>query len=356
MRLRAAAARHAGPHPTRRCASLLAILAAAVLLGPRPADAHRIFVPRQHRTVQGAIDAASPGDTIWVAAGVYRGPIRITKNLVVFGEGGPDSTILDGGDSVRVVHVEGVTAGHLLGFTIRGGKAPGGGGIYCLNDSAFSISTCRIEKNWESGVALWRSAGMALLDLEVRENKGSGITLSFSSTFLLRCRLIGNTAPSGGGVSLEHSKVAGSVRDCTFDANRAEAGTGGGLFADSSDVTLSRCRFTGNHASVAGGAVSLMGATEGQVLSSFFQENRAASAPAVNIDHSLVHVSSCIFDRNRSTAGSAAVQVLGRGVANVTSNNKAMDGMERIIREAPRRQTRADASAARRTFEPRALS
>ncbi|HEY7728671.1 MAG TPA: hypothetical protein VID50_09470, partial [Candidatus Eisenbacteria bacterium] len=108
----------------RRAFAAAATVLAASFLGALPADARRLFVPGEERTIQGAIDAASPGDTVWVAAGVYPGTIRITKKLVVFGDGGPDSTILDGGDSTRVVHVEGVNGGHLLGFTVRRGKAP----------------------------------------------------------------------------------------------------------------------------------------------------------------------------------------------------------------------------------------
>jgi pectin methylesterase-like acyl-CoA thioesterase len=68
--------------------AVLSLVAAAA-----PAQARRIFVPRQYKGLQNAIDAASKGDTVWVGKGVYRGTIYIRKPLVLFGDAGPDSTI-----------------------------------------------------------------------------------------------------------------------------------------------------------------------------------------------------------------------------------------------------------------------
>lgn len=297
--------------------AFLVALTAAASLAPNPADARRIFVPKEHRTIQAAIDAASPGDTIWVRAGVYAGPIRITKKLVVFGEGGPDSTFLDGGDSVRVVHIEGVNGGQLLGFTIRRGKAPGGGGVYCLRDSAITISSCVIEKNWEAGIAAWQCDGIAIVNDSFRENEGSGLDLHASAVFIQRTVFIGNAAPSGGAISMENSQVIGSLRECRFENNRATAGTGGAVFAESSTFLLSTCEFQGNRASVAGGAVSAMAGSEGRITVSIFRENRAATGGAAHSDHSLLNISFCTFDRNHVNAAGAAVQIVGRGIANV---------------------------------------
>src|SRR5512147_879251 len=133
-------------------AALIGLAALAGLLAPPPAEARRIFVPKEHRALQGAIDAAQAGDTLWVARGVYRGPIVLKKKLVLFADAGPESTFLDGGDSVRVLHVEGVKGGGIVGFGIRGGRAVSGGGIYCLRDNLFAVDYCRFSKNWESGI------------------------------------------------------------------------------------------------------------------------------------------------------------------------------------------------------------
>ena len=300
-----------------RAALLLTALLAVQLLGPAPAAARRLFVPKEHRTIQGAIDEASPGDTIWVAAGTYRGPIRITKRLVVFGEGGPDSTVLDGGDSVRVVHVEGVKGGQLLGFTIRAGKAPGGGGIYCLRDTTYTISSCTVEKNWEAGVAIWQCDGVSLVDNVFRENQGSGVASHFSTAYSRRNQYIGNRAPMGGGLYLEHTALVGQLQDCLFENNRSDTGSGGAVFADSSTVRVLTCTFAGNRAYTAGGGIAAMNGSELWVAHSIFRENRAGTGGGVHGDRSTVNVGYCIFDRNQVKAAGSAVQILGRLLPNV---------------------------------------
>jgi predicted outer membrane repeat protein len=315
---RALAARRAGRRlAVRAGGGLLASLVLAACLFPGRAEARRLFVPQKHRTLQGAIDAASPGDTIWVKPGTYRGPIRITKRLVVFGEGGPDSTVLDGGDSVRVVHIEGANRGLLAGFTIRRGKAPGGGGVYCLRDTSLTVASCRFERNWEAGLAAWQCLGVAVTESQFLENEGSGLDVNASVALIRDCTFVGNSAPSGGGISLVNSEITGAVRKCRFEKNRATAGTGGAVFADSSTFMLALCLFAENSASVAGGAVSAMAASEGRVTVSMFRENRAASGGAIHADHSLVNITLSTFDRNHVNAAGAAIQMVGRGIANV---------------------------------------
>ena len=295
-------------------------VAVAVIFGlaipPRAADARRIFVPRDHKNLQGAIDAASSGDTVWVAAGTYEGPFVLKKQLVIFGDGGSESTILDGGDSVRVLHIEGVQRASILGFRIQRGKAPGGGGIYCLHDSLLQIGSCDIRSNWESGVAAWQSDLIQIVDTEISENKGSGISANGSKLQLTRVTLRENRGFSGGGLSLVSSDLL-VARDCTFDRNRADGGTGGGLNADSSSARISSCTFSGNTSAVAGGAIAAVDSSILTVRKGRFTSNRAASGGGILVDHSSLLIDYSIFDKNRATAAGAAVQILGRKTAGV---------------------------------------
>jgi len=59
-----------------------------------PAYAANLFVPNQFSTIQAAVDAASPGDRILVAAGVYEGAL-IAKRVKIIGEG--DQTVITHG-------------------------------------------------------------------------------------------------------------------------------------------------------------------------------------------------------------------------------------------------------------------
>jgi len=53
-----------------------------------------IYVPDDYTTIQSAVDAASPGDTIIVSDGTYTGNINVDKSLTIRSENGPDSTIV----------------------------------------------------------------------------------------------------------------------------------------------------------------------------------------------------------------------------------------------------------------------
>ncbi len=88
-------------------------------------------VPRDHQSIQAALDAAQPGDTVLVAAGTYREQIRLTPGVTLRSAGDDtkgelglrraETTILDGGskktDTPGVVMAESAT---LDGFTITG--------------------------------------------------------------------------------------------------------------------------------------------------------------------------------------------------------------------------------------------
>jgi predicted outer membrane repeat protein len=295
--------------------AIVALVLLAALL-PAPAQARRIFVPGQHRRLQAAINAAAEGDTIWVGPGTYYGPFVLKKRLVLFGEAGPEKTVLDGRDTTRVLHIEGVSRAAILGFRIQNGKAAGGSGIYCLRDTALTVGSCQVRGNWEAGVAAWQCGMLQFGDTEISGNHGSGMTASDSRLMLLRVTFRDNHAPTGGAISLVNSEL-NIARECAFDSNRADGGTGGGIFGESSSIHLLGCSFRENTAASGGGAISGMDSSDVRIRSTRFTRNRSASGGAVLADHSYLDVQFSIFDRNRATAAGAAVQVLGRRTAGV---------------------------------------
>lgn len=100
--------------------NLLILLTAAFSL---PVAAVTIQVPKDHASVQSAIDAAKPGDTVLVTAGTYREPLKLKAGVIVKSAGSDEkgklglkraeATTLEGG-------VEMAEKAVLDGFTVTG--------------------------------------------------------------------------------------------------------------------------------------------------------------------------------------------------------------------------------------------
>jgi len=74
-----------------------------------------IIVPDNYPTIQGAINAASDGDTIFVKNGTYAGSLSVDKALTLVGEN-KNSTIINGANGILASFVNNVT---VSGFTIQ---------------------------------------------------------------------------------------------------------------------------------------------------------------------------------------------------------------------------------------------
>ena len=96
--------------------------------------------PGNYTTIQSALDAANPGDTVFVYPGTYYENIRIQKTIDVIGQN-RNTTIIDGNETGTVVNVTADLV-NLSGFTIRNSGQHGNpGGI------AVEASYCTIVDN-----------------------------------------------------------------------------------------------------------------------------------------------------------------------------------------------------------------
>ena len=151
-----------------------------------------INVPGNYTTIQEAIDAASSGDTVQVAAGTYYENITLKDGVQVLGAGVGVTTI-DGGGSGSVVTATNVgPVTKLDGFTITNGNTTNGGGMYNYS----------------------------------------------SSPTVTNCTFSGNSATYGGGM-LNVSNSSPTVTNCTFSGNSATYG--GGMYNHSSSPTVTNC-------------------------------------------------------------------------------------------------------------------
>ena len=133
---------------------LMATSFAVLTVLPANVKAATLYVggagPGNYTTIQGAIDAASPGDTVYVYNGTYYEAISISKTLSLIGESS-NTTIIDGGGSGYLVRIL-TDWVNFTGFTVRNAET----GIR-LNSVRFSHLHDNIVVKCREGIVLGRS-------------------------------------------------------------------------------------------------------------------------------------------------------------------------------------------------------
>ncbi len=248
-----------------------------------------------HTTVQAAVDAASDGDVIKVATGVYTGVLAqghsvqmvyVSKTVVIRGgytttdwetsEPDTNPTTLDAQGQGRVFYITGdpsagaakAVSPTIEGLRITGGDATGlyggswgwdaGGGLYIVNAEAV-ISHNQVFSNIaHGGGGLYLSGSTATLNGNViytnaANNEGGGIHLFDSAATLDGNIIESNTASDGGGLYLNLSDASLSANTIVFNVSRE----GGGLYLRESDAVLSGNTIGSNVASDDGGGLFL---------------------------------------------------------------------------------------------------
>jgi parallel beta-helix repeat protein len=223
------------------------------------ASAATIYVPDDYGTIQGAVDAAGPGDTIIVRDGTYTENVDVNKTLTIRSDHGAASTIvnaLDPNDHVFEVTENQVT---ISGFTVTGATGHLNVGIYVYSADYCTISDNNASYNWE-GIWLYSSSNNTLtsntascvsngiymysssnntLTSNTASNNGHGIFLSSSSNNTLTS----NTASNNDwGITLSDSSS-----NNTLTSNTASDNGGGILLSYSSNNTLTSNTASNNY-------------------------------------------------------------------------------------------------------------
>jgi len=155
------------------------------------AEPNVIKVPYDQKTIQKAINAASPGDTIFVYNGTYFENVVVNKSVTLTGENSR-TTIIDG-NNLRIVVEVTVSQVQISGFTIRNGGSYTG--IWVELRPGGSLTSVTIKNNIlinnYLGVQLVRCSSCTINANTMQQNQ-LGIRVT-SSTFN---DIIGNTINS----------------------------------------------------------------------------------------------------------------------------------------------------------------
>ena len=172
-------------------------------------------------TVQAGLNAALPGDEVWVAVGTYVERITLAAGVGLYGgfagrevdrlhrDWKVNTTILDGsgGGSVVTSPSGATSVTRIDGFRIRNGRNVdyGGGGIRCTSSSPTIANNAIIGNIGSYGGGISCTGGSpAILNNAIVGNGaygGGGIYCSSSSAVISNNTVLGNAASSiGGGV------------------------------------------------------------------------------------------------------------------------------------------------------------
>ncbi|MFI8454996.1 nitrous oxide reductase family maturation protein NosD [Kitasatospora sp. NPDC085464] len=209
--------------PTRRVHHLAAATAAATALttvlttlAAAPA-AHATEIGRLHlvqpgESIQQAVDAAQPGDTVLLLPGTYRGSVRITTPGLTLVGSGPDSVITPGTGTENAcataghgLCVVGTEAAPLRDVTIEALAVTGfaKNGIDASGTTGLTVQGTFVHGNAQQGISQEMSTKAAIVGNRSTDNGQSGV-------FLANYAYREGGAPDTGGTVVEGNELTGN--------------------------------------------------------------------------------------------------------------------------------------------------
>ncbi|MCW2247739.1 hypothetical protein M2352_003373 [Azospirillum fermentarium] len=190
-----------------------------------------------YATIQEAVAAANPGDTVELADGVYFGEILIDRPLTLRG-GGSDrcwlSAEVSGG---RVIVVTGTSGVHIAGLRITGVPTSELSAV-CIDVSSVDIADCRIEDGGKFGIAVTGGSRLTVTGATIGTSSAAGIAVGDASDVTLQACLVLENA--GSGVSASGSQVV------VLDSAMRKNGQAGIALLGKSAGRVQNCEIAGN--------------------------------------------------------------------------------------------------------------
>jgi predicted outer membrane repeat protein len=285
-------------------------------------------VPSEYSTIQAGIDAASNGDTVLVADGVYKGEgnrdlVFGGKIITVKSENGPVKSIIDCEGVGRAFSSYPNTSTRdvvIRGFTIRNGVANRGGAIYWGYTSAnLTIEDCIFRNNSNAAIrTYWLKidSTVTISDCDFIGNEGAVYPMNGGNAVITNCYFYGNTTTFYGGAIRTTGGTTTDIKNCIFTDNISDYGAGAISF-EMGNHRLANCIFAGNRAGGSGGAIAtshlLIPKGSLTIINCTFSDNEAHNGGAIRLSaDSFPTISNSIFWSNIPNG------IAGDGVPTVT--------------------------------------
>ncbi|MCE7063160.1 T9SS type A sorting domain-containing protein [Dyadobacter sp. CY343] len=236
--------------------------------------------------LQRAINSASSGDQVWVAAGTFilgSGPRFFMKEGVkIYGGFAGNETSLDQRD---------------LSVTANKSTLSGNNGAGVLVHSGLKLTSAAVLDGFtitgsNTAPAIQNGSGSSpkLVNLTITGNQYTGMNIYDSSPELINCSFIGNVSPIFGG-GLLISSASPILTNCLISGNTS-ALDGGGIFVADSKPVITNCTIVRNIASGQGGGIFNTSGQAFPIRNSIVYENNTGlvNVPQSGIKSSLVQV------------------------------------------------------------------
>lgn len=280
---------------------------------------------------QGECIAGSDGlNTVVVPEGTYNltSSLAISSDIRINGAG-MNETLIDGGNSVRVLYLNSGYRLTLNGVRIIGGNSGGaggaGGGLYMESGSFARIESSRFSANSASsgGGAIYLGSE-AFLDVfsstftNNSANNGGAILSDYGMVTLTDATLSGNSASSTGGALFLYTGNL-TIRSSEFSNNSADSG--GAMYVYySSHAQLDDVSITNNTASSSGGGIYIFEYSLMRINAGNISNNSASSGGAIYLYHSSIELDDVTVDGNSASVDAGGI-FLDTSFANILNSS-----------------------------------
>ena len=262
-------------------------------------------------SIEDALKLCAADGTVYVHAGTYelKAQISLANSFSLIGVDGRDRTVLKpaSGTSHRLVVLNHPNA-LVKGFTLRGGRADEGGGVY-VNAAGGVVEDCLIENctSSECGGGVYLKSPAAVIRRTILRNNDAGSSRWGGGAYTTdgglfdSCLFYGNSANYGGGYYAERGGAAVTLVNCTL-ANNKSTMTGKDVYD---------YRGGNKYVNVIVGNIVQAGTSANVMTTSLFNSTPVYKDPD-NGDYTPAEMATTVIDCGTEVEGMSGTDVYGR--------------------------------------------